>query len=143
MCLAIPGKVSSIQGEDPAFRSASVDFCGVRKVVRSGKPGLVSIRTTFSSTRIVAMLAGDQLPRICGVMHEMGIAASVLKAVREENVRYPGRRAVKVGLRIGEFADVDTESLRFCFEALSLADNKDPVASRVCIDISGATTCRA
>jgi hydrogenase expression/formation protein HypE len=33
--------------------------------VRSGKPGLVTIRTPFGSTRIVAMLAGDQLPRIC------------------------------------------------------------------------------
>ena len=33
--------------------------------VRSGKPGLVNIRTPFGSTRIVAMLAGDQLPGIC------------------------------------------------------------------------------
>jgi hydrogenase expression/formation protein HypC len=33
MCLAVPGKVLSIEGEDPAFRSALVDFCGVRKVV--------------------------------------------------------------------------------------------------------------
>ena len=57
----------------------------------------------------------------------MGIAASVLKAVRDESARYPGQHAVKVGLRIGEFAGVDTESLRFCFEALSLADHKDPL----------------
>ena len=33
MCLAVPGKVLSVVGEDPAFRSASVDFCGVRKMV--------------------------------------------------------------------------------------------------------------
>jgi hydrogenase expression/formation protein HypC len=33
MCLAVPGKVLTIEGEDPAFRSASVDFCGVRKTV--------------------------------------------------------------------------------------------------------------
>jgi len=33
MCLAVPGKVLNIFGEDPAFRSASVDFCGVRKTV--------------------------------------------------------------------------------------------------------------
>ena len=33
MCLAVPGKVLSIEGEDPAFRSGRVDFCGVRKTV--------------------------------------------------------------------------------------------------------------
>lgn len=33
MCLAVPGKVVSILGDDPAFRSGSVDFCGIRKTV--------------------------------------------------------------------------------------------------------------
>ena len=33
MCLAVPGKVLSIEGEDPAFRAGCVDFCGVRKTV--------------------------------------------------------------------------------------------------------------
>jgi hydrogenase expression/formation protein HypC len=33
MCLAVPGKVLSIEGPDPAFRTAYVDFCGVRKTV--------------------------------------------------------------------------------------------------------------
>jgi hydrogenase expression/formation protein HypC len=33
MCLAVPGKVLSIEGLDPAFRTAYVDFCGVRKTV--------------------------------------------------------------------------------------------------------------
>ena len=51
-------------------------------------------------------------------MHEMGIACSVLEAVHKEEQFYPGQRAIKVGLRIGEFAGVDTESLRFCFEAI-------------------------
>lgn len=51
-------------------------------------------------------------------MHEMGIAASVLEAVGRELTRYPGRRAVKVGLRIGEFAGVDAESVRFCFDVI-------------------------
>jgi hydrogenase nickel incorporation protein HypA/HybF len=52
-------------------------------------------------------------------MHEMGIASSVLDAVHEEMRRYPKHRATKVGLRIGHFAAVDPESLRFCFEALT------------------------
>ena len=33
MCLAVPGRVLSVEGIDPAFRSACVDFCGVRKTV--------------------------------------------------------------------------------------------------------------
>jgi Zn finger protein HypA/HybF involved in hydrogenase expression len=56
-------------------------------------------------------------------MHEMGIADSILNAVRRELVTYPSQRATKVGVRIGEFAGVDTESLRFCFEVL--ANNSD------------------
>jgi hydrogenase nickel incorporation protein HypA/HybF len=51
-------------------------------------------------------------------MHEMGIAASVLEAVQKELVLYPGRRAMKVGLRIGELAGVDAESVRFCFDVM-------------------------
>lgn len=33
MCLAVPGKVLSVEDGDPAFRSGNVDFCGVRKTV--------------------------------------------------------------------------------------------------------------
>jgi len=51
-------------------------------------------------------------------MHEMGIASSVLDAVRAEAQLHPGARISKVGLRIGELAGVDPDSLRFCFEAL-------------------------
>ncbi len=51
-------------------------------------------------------------------MHEMGIASSILEAVEKELARYPGYRAAKIAVRIGEYAGVDTESLRFCFEAI-------------------------
>ena len=33
MCLAIPGKVLSIEGDDPAFLRGKVDFGGIRKEV--------------------------------------------------------------------------------------------------------------
>ena len=33
--------------------------------VNNENPGLVTMRTPFGTTRIVDMLAGDQLPRIC------------------------------------------------------------------------------
>jgi hydrogenase nickel incorporation protein HypA/HybF len=51
-------------------------------------------------------------------MHEMGIANSIIEAVQKELLRYPGYRAARVGVRIGEFAGVDGESLRFCFDAM-------------------------
>lgn len=52
-------------------------------------------------------------------MHEMSIASDLLDAVRKECLRYPGAIPRAVGLRIGELAGVDPESLRFCFEALT------------------------
>jgi hydrogenase nickel incorporation protein HypA/HybF len=52
-------------------------------------------------------------------MHEMGIANSVLEAVRTEMLRHPGTYPTKVCVRIGELTAVDEESLRFCFEAIS------------------------
>ena len=33
MCLAVPGRVLSVEDGDPAFRTGNVDFCGVRKTV--------------------------------------------------------------------------------------------------------------
>ena len=51
-------------------------------------------------------------------MHEMGIANSVLEAVRTEMRRYPGSYPCKVGVRIGEMAAIDQDALRFCFEAI-------------------------
>lgn len=51
-------------------------------------------------------------------MHEMGIANSVLIAVRTEAARYAGSVPCKVGVRIGELAAIDADALRFCFDAL-------------------------
>jgi hydrogenase nickel incorporation protein HypA/HybF len=51
-------------------------------------------------------------------MHEMGIANSVLSAVRTEAGRYPGSVPCKVGVRIGELAAIDADALRFCFDVL-------------------------
>jgi hydrogenase nickel incorporation protein HypA/HybF len=53
-------------------------------------------------------------------MHEMGIANSVLEAVRTEMGLHPGTYPCKVGVRIGEMAAIDQEALRFCFEAIIL-----------------------
>lgn len=52
-------------------------------------------------------------------MHELGIANSVLEAVRMETGRHPGKRPVKVAVRVGELAGVDPEALAFSFQALT------------------------
>jgi hydrogenase nickel incorporation protein HypA/HybF len=51
-------------------------------------------------------------------MHELSIAESILEAVRKELTSRPGARPTRVGLRIGELAAVDVDSLSFCFEAV-------------------------
>jgi hydrogenase nickel incorporation protein HypA/HybF len=53
-------------------------------------------------------------------MHDMGIANSVLEAVRTEMGLHPGTYPCKVGVRIGEMAAIDQDALRFCFEAIVL-----------------------
>lgn len=60
-------------------------------------------------------------------MHEMGIAASVVDAVQKELLLYPGHRAAKVGLRIGELAGVDGESVRFCFDVMITGTPLEPL----------------
>jgi len=49
----------------------------------------------------------------------MGIANSVLEAVRVEAARVPGSSPRKVGVRIGTLTALDPSSLQFCFEALT------------------------
>ena len=50
----------------------------------------------------------------------MGIANSVLDAVRTEVGLHPGTYPCKVGVLIGEMAAIDQDALRFCFEAIIL-----------------------
>lgn len=53
------------------------------------------------------------------LMHELGIAQSVLDAVHAEAANRGGAKAVKVGLRIGDLSAIDPDALRFSFEALT------------------------
>jgi Zn finger protein HypA/HybF involved in hydrogenase expression len=64
-------------------------------------------------------------------MHELGIASSILDAVRAESARHGGARVCKVGVRIGEYSGVDTGSLSFCFEALVKADELAPLTLEI------------
>lgn len=60
-------------------------------------------------------------------MHDMSIATSVLDVVRAEAALRPGARILKVGLRIGELAGVNPDSLTFCFEVLVRGTDLDPL----------------
>src|SRR5947207_757993 len=52
-------------------------------------------------------------------MHEIGIANSILDAVRAEASRHPGAEPRTVAVRIGELTAVDADALRFAFEVLA------------------------
>lgn len=52
------------------------------------------------------------------IMHELGIAASILDSVHEEAGRRPGAHISKVGVRVGELSGVDADALQFGFECL-------------------------
>jgi hydrogenase expression/formation protein HypC len=58
MCLAVPGRVLSVDGADPAFRNGYVDFCGVRKTVSLAftpevQPGdYILVHVGFSISRV-------------------------------------------------------------------------------------------
>lgn len=55
-------------------------------------------------------------------MHELGIAESILTAVRAEAARYPGSRPVRVGVRMGPLSGVNQDSLAFCFRLAAEQD---------------------
>jgi hydrogenase expression/formation protein HypC len=58
MCLAVPGKLLSIDGVDPAFRTGRVDFCGIKKTVNLAftpdvQPGdYVLVHVGFALTQV-------------------------------------------------------------------------------------------
>ena len=58
-------------------------------------------------------------------MHEIGVANSILDAVRTEAALHPGAELRKVGVRIGELAAVDADALRFAFEVLTQGTDLD------------------
>jgi hydrogenase nickel incorporation protein HypA/HybF len=60
-------------------------------------------------------------------MHELSIATSILETVQAEAARRPGARFVKVGLRVGELAGIDTEALSFSFDALVKSSELEPL----------------
>ena len=82
MCLAVPGKLLSIEGDDPAFRLGRVDFCGVKKTVNlaftpDAAPGdFLLVHVGFALTRVdeeEARRTYQYLEQI-GALQEEGLA---------------------------------------------------------------------
>ncbi len=83
MCLAVPGKLLSVEGDDPAFRVGRVDFCGVKKSVNlaftpDAEPGdFLLVHVGFALTRVdeeEAQRTYQYLAQI-GALAEEGLAA--------------------------------------------------------------------
>ncbi len=51
-------------------------------------------------------------------MHELSIAMEILDIVEREASDHGAGRVINIRLRIGDLSGVETESLRFCFEAV-------------------------
>jgi hydrogenase nickel incorporation protein HypA/HybF len=52
-------------------------------------------------------------------MHELGIATSILDTVEKEAEKHPQAQFTVIGLRIGEVAGVDIDSLTFGWDVLT------------------------
>src|ERR1035438_6739533 len=60
----------------------------------------------------------------------MNIAASMLEAVQAESARH-NAHVLAVGVKIGELSGVESESLRFCFDALVQDTDLAPLALEI------------
>ena len=78
-------------------------------------------------------------------MHEIGIANSILEAIRQEMTRYPGMHPCKVCVRIGELAAIDPDALTFCFAALTLDTDMQGLQLEIefCLRTNRCTGCGA
>ena len=74
MCLAVPGKITSISGDDPMMRTGKVDFSGILKEVSlayvpEAKVGdYVIVHVGYALTR----LDPDEAERTLAVFAELG-----------------------------------------------------------------------
>ncbi len=91
MCLAVPGKLLAVEGDDPSFRTGRVDFCGIKKTVNlaftpDAVPGdYLLVHVGFALTRVdeeEAQRTYQYLVQI-GALAEEGLAPSAENSVAE------------------------------------------------------------
>jgi len=64
-------------------------------------------------------------------MHELGIASSIVDALRAEAEARPGTRLRAVGLRVGEVSGVNPDALDFCFQSLVKGTDLEPIGLEI------------
>jgi Zn finger protein HypA/HybF involved in hydrogenase expression len=64
-------------------------------------------------------------------MTEMGIASSLIVRLQHELQRRPRHRAIKIGLRLGERAGLDGDSLKSCVATLAKDAALEPLALEI------------
>jgi hydrogenase nickel incorporation protein HypA/HybF len=60
-------------------------------------------------------------------MHEIGIANAIIEAGLAEAARRSGSKLVRIGIRVGTLAGVDSDALCFAFTALTQGTELDAV----------------
>jgi hydrogenase expression/formation protein HypC len=84
MCLAVPGQIVDIEGEDPLLRTGRVNFAGIMKRVNlsytpEAKPGdYVLVHVGFALSTVDQEEAGKQL----SYLREMGELAELEEGER-------------------------------------------------------------
>lgn len=73
-------------------------------------------------------------------MHEMSIAEGIIQIIEDEARKQSFTRVKQVWLEIGRFSGVETEALRFCFDAVTKGGVADGSALEI-IDIPGKAWC--
>src|ERR1035438_8242463 len=121
MCLAIPGKVTSISGEDPLMRSGKVDFGGVLKEVSLAYVPEVNVGDYVIvlglSSRIGICAALNWLPLPDFVPHPIVSWISILASILTLSLitvtagMYPAQRATDMTPRSEEHTS-ELQSLR-------------------------------
>jgi hydrogenase nickel incorporation protein HypA/HybF len=74
-------------------------------------------------------------------MHELSLLWSVRETLEEQALEHKFSKIIEVTLEIGRLACVETDALRFCFDAVmkdSLAEN----AELVILEVKGVGICR-
>jgi hydrogenase nickel incorporation protein HypA/HybF len=77
------------------------------------------------------------------LMHEVGIANSILEAGHTEAARRPGATLTGIGVRIGVLSGVDIDALRFAFECITAEteDEKVVLTTEKCPRVNRCEDC--
>ena len=85
MCLAVPGKILTVQGDDPFTRSGRVDFGGITKEVNlscvpeAGEGDFVIVHVGMA----ISQVDPEEAEKIFGYLREMGELAELAESERE------------------------------------------------------------